>query len=195
MGKKRVPPRGAELLDELLDRPLTGTGGRFATPNAKMQLIEQDDEKRAFMAKAIVNNLMFYQKGLREPVTNDDELCERINWFFMECANTQQLPSVEKLANAIGIHRNTLLRWGNGDAKGFSPVTKDIVTQAKQILASLDAELATEGKTQPVVYMFRAKNFYDMRDQNDVVVTPNVATIERVSPAELEAKYAELPED
>lgn len=195
MPRKIKPPRGAELLDEVLDRPLTGTGGRFATPSARMQLIEQDDEKRAFMAKSIINNLMFYQKGMQEPVTNDDELCERINWFFMTCAETQQLPSVEKLSNAIGIHRNTLLRWGNGDLKGFSPVTKDIVTQAKQILASLDAELASEGKTQPVVYMFRAKNFYDMRDQNEVVVTPNMTTIERVDPAAIEAKYAELPED
>ena len=195
MPRKIKPPRGAELFDEVLDRPLTGTGGRFATPSARMQLIEQDDEKRAFMAKSIINNLMFYQKGMQEPVTNDDELCERINWFFMTCAETQQLPSVEKLSNAIGIHRNTLLRWGNGDLKGFSPVTKDIVTQAKQILASLDAELASEGKTQPVVYMFRAKNFYDMRDQNEVVVTPNMTTIERVDPAAIEAKYAELPED
>lgn len=196
MGKKqRRPPPGAEFLDELLDRPLTGTGGRFATPVASMQLIEQDDEKRTFMAKAIVNNLMFYQKGVQDPVKNDDDLCERINWFFMTCAETQQLPSVEKLSNAIGVHRNTLLRWGTGELKGFSPATKEIVTQAKQILASLDAELAQEGKTQPVVYMFRAKNFYDMRDQNEVVVTPNVSGYDRVDPATIEAKYAELPED
>jgi hypothetical protein len=56
----------------------------------------------------------------------------------------------------------------------------------------MDAELAQEGKIQPVVYMFRAKNYYGMKDQQDVVVTPNQA---RNLPdrATIEAKYAELP--
>ena len=85
-----------------------GRGGRNNFPNARMQLIEQDDEKRAFVAKAIVNNLVFFNKGIQEPVRSDEELCDRMNWFFMECSRTQQIPNIEKLSNAIGIHRKTL---------------------------------------------------------------------------------------
>lgn len=170
-----------------------GRGGKYNFPNARMQLIEQDDEKRAFVAKAVENNLVFFNKGIHERVRSDDELCERLNWFFSVCAETQQIPNVEKMANAIGVHRNTLQSWETGTKPGFSTATGKIISQAKQILASIDAELATEGKTQPVVYMFRAKNFYGMKDQQDVVVTPNMAQQSDV--ATIEAKYEELPEE
>ena len=176
------------------NRPAYGKGGKYNFPNARMQLIEQDDEKRAFVAKAIENNLVFFNAGIQNKVSSDEELCERLNWFFSQCAETQQIPNVEKMANAIGYHRSTLNDWENGIQNGFSPVTKDIIKQAKQILASIDAELAQEGKTQPVVYMFRAKNFYGMRDQQDVVLTPNTGGLESADKATIEAKYAELPE-
>lgn len=172
-------------------RPAFGKGGKYNFPNARMQLIEQDDEKRAFVAKAVENNLVFFNKGVYEKVTSDEELCERLNWFFTECARTQQIPNIEKMSNAIGYHRQALLDWESGRLKGFSPATAEIVRQAKQILASIDAELAQEGKSQPVVYMFRAKNFYGMKDQQDVVVTPNTGNVDRET---IEAKYEELPE-
>lgn len=192
--KKRGRPR-KDLATTTDNRPDFGRGGKYNFPNARMKLIEQDDEKRAFVAKAVENNLVFFNKGILEPVKSDEQLCERMNWFFMECSRTQQIPNIEKLSNAIGIHRATLLRWATGELAGFSPITKNIASQAKQILASIDAELAQEGKSQPVVYMFRAKNFYEMKDQQDVVVTPNTGGIEQADIAAIEAKYAELPED
>jgi len=169
-----------------------GRGGKHNFPNARMQLIEQDDEKRAFVAKAIENNLVFFNKGVMNKVRNDEELCDRLNWFFTECARTQQIPNVEKMANALGYHRNTLFDWEKDPGRGFTAYTGSIINQAKQILASIDAELAQEGKTQPVVYMFRAKNFYGLKDQQDVVVTPNVQ--DYTDPRTIEAKYEELPE-
>ena len=190
--RKNPEPTPAPVED---NRPATGRGGKYNFPAARMKLIEQDDEKRAFMAKCIENNLVFFNEGVKRRVKSDEELCDRLNWFFSECARTQQLPTVEKMANAVGYHRNTLNDWETGANGGFSPATKDIMHQAKQILASIDAELATEGKTQPVIYMFRAKNFYGMKDQQDVVVTPNVGGVESVDTATIEAKYAELPED
>lgn len=175
------------------NRPAYGKGGKYNFPNARMKLIEEDDEKRAFVAKCIENNLVFFNAGIKDKVTNDEELCERLNWFFSQCAETQQIPNVEKMANALGYHRNTLNDWENGTRNGFSPATKEIIHQAKQILASIDAELAQEGKIQPVVYLFRSKNFYGMRDQQDVVVTPNMGN-EAADQATIEAKYKELPE-
>ena len=189
MAKKDNKPIPAD------NRPAYGKGGKYNFPNARMQLIEQDDEKRAFVAKAIENNLVFFNTGVQKRVSSDEELCERLNWFFSECARTQQVPNVEKMSNALGYHRSTLNDWENSIQNGFSPHTKDIIKQAKQILASIDAELAQEGKTQPVVYMFRAKNFYGMRDQQDVVLTPNTGGLEAADKATIEAKYAELPEE
>ena len=40
------------------NRPAYGKGGKYNFPNARMKLIEEDDEKRAFVAKAIANNAL-----------------------------------------------------------------------------------------------------------------------------------------
>lgn len=198
--KKQIPEEERErrLVEKIIareTRPATGRGGSKNFPQARLQTIEQDDEKREFLAKTIANNMVFFNKGIKERVSNDEELCERINWFFAQCSETKQLPTIEKLCNAIGVHRSTFTEWANGTSGGFSPITREITRQVKQILASIDAELASEGKTQPVVYMFRAKNFYDMRDQQDVVVTPNTGMPQANDVAAIEAKYAELPEE
>lgn len=177
------------------NRPATGRGGKYNFPQAQIKTIEHDEEKRAFMAKCVENNLAFFNKGIHAKVRSDEELCERLNWFFTTCAETQQLPTVEKMANALGYHRQTLFEWENGVQNGFSPITGEIIHQAKQILAGIDAELAQEGKIQPVVYLFRSKNFYGMKDQQDVVVTPNAGNITPTDIRTIEAKYAELPED
>ena len=182
------------MANKKTNQPATGRGGKYNFPAARMQLIEQDDEKRAFMAKSIENNLAFFNMGLK-PVQSDEELCERLNFFFNECARTQQIPSVEKMANCLGYHHTTLWDWENGRRKGFSPATAEIIKKAKQILAAVDADLAQEGKIQPVVYMFRSKNFYGMTDKQDIVVTPNNTLGDYDPAATIAARYEELPED
>lgn len=172
----------------------TGRGGKYNFPNARMKLIEQDDEKRAFLAKCISNNLAFFNVGLN-PVKSDEELCERLNYYFAECERTQQLPTVEKMCNCIGYDRTTVFGWESGNSGGFSSATSNIIKKAKGILAGIDAELSQEGKIQPVVYMFRAKNFYGMADKQEVIVTPNNPLGESTDPATIAQKYAELPGD
>lgn len=171
-----------------------GKGKLSNFPAARMMRIEQDDEKRAFMAKAIANNFAFYKQGLFAPVKSDEELAERLDSFFQTCFETQQLPTVEKMGLAIGAAQRTMRDWETGKAPGFSPHTGKIITAAKQLLAAMDAELANEGKINAVTYIFRSKNFYGMRDTSDInVSTPNTLG-EAVDKATIEAKYDELPE-
>ena len=169
----------------------TGRGGKYNFPNAQLQRLEQDDDKRVFIGKAL-GNILAVSRAFEEPVKTDEELCDRLNWFFDTCRQTNQLPTVEKMCLAIGYDRTYVFDMESGRRKGFSPVTADILKKAKNLIASLDAELAQEGKIQPVVYMFRAKNYYGMKDQQDVVVTPNQNS-DFQDRATIEAKYAELP--
>ena len=172
--------------------------GKLKNPNAVANLpqmglkkLEQDDDKRVFIGKAL-HNILAVSKAFDSPPKNDDELCDRLNWFFQTCAETNQLPTVEKLCLALSWSRQHVFELEVGNRPGFSSVTSDILKKAKNLIASLDAELAQEGKIQPVVYMFRAKNYYGMKDQQDVVVTPNTAS-DYQDRATIEAKYAELP--
>lgn len=172
--------------------------GKMKNPNAVMNLpqmglkkLEQDDDKRVFIGKAL-HNILEVSRAFDTPPKNDEELCERLNWFFKTCEETNQIPTVEKMCLALSWCRQHVHAIEIGNRPGFSSATCDILKKAKNLIASLDAELAQEGKIQPVVYMFRAKNYYGMRDQQDVVVTPNV-TRDYEDPATIEAKYAELP--
>lgn len=163
-------------------------------PNMTFARLEQDDDKRAFIGKSL-KNILAISKAFGEPVQSDEEMKERLAWFFENCAETQQLPTVEKMCLALGIPRETVHEIIHGIRKGFSKETPDILKQAKNLIASLDAELAQEGKIQPVVYLFRAKNYYGMKDTQDVVLTPNNRLSEYQDQKVIEAKYAELPED
>ena len=172
--------------------------GKLKNPNAAMNLpqmglkkLEQDDDKRVFIGKAL-NNILAVSKAFDEPPKTEDELCDRLNWFFHTCQETNQLPTVEKMCLALSMPSSTVFDWETGRTRGLGPATSDILKKAKNIIQSLDAELAQEGKIQPVVYMFRAKNYYGMKDQQDVVLTPNPAS-DYQDRATIEAKYAELP--
>ena len=172
--------------------------GKLKNPNAAMNLpqmglkkLEQDDDKRVFIGKAL-NNILAVSKAFDEPPKTEDELCDRLNWFFHTCQETNQLPTVEKMCLALSMPSSTVFDWETGRTRGLGSATSDILKKAKNIIQSLDAELAQEGKIQPVVYMFRAKNYYGMKDQQDVVLTPNPAG-DFQDRATIEAKYAELP--
>lgn len=103
-------------------------------------------------------------------ITNDQELAQRIEWFFDTCIATNQYPTMEKLALVMGYTTDGLQQIANGRRNGFSSDTKHIILAAKQQIAAFDAELAMMGKVNPVLYFFRAKNFYGMKDKQEVEV-------------------------
>ena len=170
-----------------------GRDGRFL-PTVQLQKLEQDDDKRTFIGKSL-RNILSISRAFDEPVKTDEELCDRLDWFFETCADTNQLPTVEKMCLSLGMPRETIFEIINGIRSGFSTNTADILKKAKNFIASLDAELAQEGKIQPVVYLFRAKNYYNMRDQQEMVLTPNNRLNDYQDASTIAAKYKELPEE
>ena len=110
-----------------------------------------------------------YNWSILPPVQDDEECAERLNYFFQHSAETGDLPTVEKLALALGVDRWQWWSWCNG--VGCSQERTEMMKKARTIMAALDAELAEKQKISPVTYIFRAKNFYDMKDQHESVVT------------------------
>lgn len=141
------------------------------------------------ISRAIINATRYIKA---EPCESDEEVAERINEYFAECAAEGMIPKWETLSLALGVTRRMTWQWANGHAG--SPVRQRMLARAKEILAAVDAELVQTGKVNPVVYIFRAKNFYDMKDQQDVVVTPNQPLGEQQTTEQLEEKYTTLIE-
>ena len=98
-------------------------------------------------------------------IKSAEECADRLNWFFETCKNTGQLPTVEKMYLALGITRATSSWW---NTSGLKPEINAMIDKAKNIIATMDSELAYTGTLQPIVYIFRAKNYYSMVDKVDI---------------------------
>ena len=154
-------------------------------------LFENDDEKVAFTRKVLTEAMEYWNA---KPVKTTKEAEERTEQYFTRCAIKGIKPTVEEYCFALGVRRNTIFRWENGIQ---GPIDGNVIKKAKEYIAIFDARAVMEGKLNPVTYIFRSKNYYGMKDQQDVVVTPN--TIETRSRDELirEAQQVVdmLPED
>lgn len=66
----------------------------------------------------------------------------------------------------------------------------DIVKFAKRYVSMYDANMATKGKIPAQVYMFRSKNYYGMKDVQDV----NVVPVNTTTPKNVEEIIDQLPD-
>lgn len=155
-----------------------GRGGKYNFPNT----VEPEDPE---VVRAVLGSILYWrQRGIDDKPETDDEIQERIDEFLSTCWETGQRMTVEKMALALGITRETLHNWETGRTQNSRRM--DIIKKAKDAIATYDAEMVTSGKMNPVPYIFRAKNYYGMRDQTDVVVTPNNPLGEQTAPEQLE---------
>ena len=138
------------------------------------------------IAQAVRNAFQYFH---REIVKSDEECAERINGYFRDCAEQQMIPTVENLSLALGTVRQVIWQWENG--QGCSRARADMIKKAKQILASIDAELVSSGKIPQVVYIFRAKNFYQMSDQQEITINAQDNREQDMSAEDIAKRYLE----
>ena len=141
------------------------------------------------ISQAIINATRYIKAT---PCKSDEEFAERIEAYFQECAEEGIIPKWETIGLALGISRAEC--WNIATGRKGSPARQKMMQRAKDILAAIDSELVQTGKVNPVVWIFRAKNFYDMKDQQDVVITPKQPLGEQQTTEELADKYSTLIE-
>lgn len=141
---------------------LRGRGGKENFPSVISGAKSED------ISRCMANCMMFYDR----PIVKSDEECrQRLYDFFDTCQKTGQLPTVEKMVMSLGTIKQTVWNWENGI--GCSRERMDLIKKAKEFIGGFESEMVTEGKINPVVYIFRAKNYFGMKDQQEVVLTPN----------------------
>lgn len=124
------------------------------------------------------------------PKVKDDEDCrQRLIAFFEYYAHTGGIPTVEKLSLALGATPQTLWDWEVRRTKGGE--RSEMIKAAKIYLSAIDADLALLGYIDKVVYIFRAKNYYGMKDTQDIVVQARDPLGEGTSREELERRLLE----
>lgn len=173
-----------EIIEATPTKPTRGRGGKNNFPNAKVAVATAED--RALVSKLLNEVLVEY----RQPkVKSDEELAERLNDYFMRCAETGQIPTVEEMCLSTGFSQSTCWDWENGRNKGFSSETSQIIKKAKEMLKTFDAKLVISGKLNFLAYCFRAKNYYGMVDKQEMVLTPNVNNDSDYNADDIRARY------
>ena len=99
----------------------------------------------------------------------DEEVADRIEFYFNDCYKNQLKPTIEGCALAIGITTQTFYNWAEKESKSdFDRF--EYAKRVRQLLANFDASLLINGKMNPVAYIFRSKNLYGMKDQTETIV-------------------------
>ena len=158
----------------------------YSPVTAIKRLNKADDEKKLGIKRIIGESLQYW--GRKCPLSNE-EVAEILNDYFAQCYDTGQIPTVEDMCLSLGITRQTLHRWEHGIQCDSERTI--MIQQAKEVLAAIDAKLVTEGKLIPVTYIFRAKNYFGMKDQREEVSVRINPLGDNISNAQLEKKYLE----
>ncbi len=95
----------------------------------------------------------------------------RIDWYFDHCETADLKPTVFGFCNAIGISRDTLNSWLRGDFRAGTH--QAIVKRTYNQLAELWELGLIHNKANPVAAIFAGKNFFNMQDKCEYVLTPN----------------------
>ena len=153
---------------------------------AKSASVEINNTATSEEISQILRNSLYWFN--RDIVKTDEECAERLNEYFERLAETGEIPTVEKMCLALGTTRSTVFRWETGELQ-CSQARRNMIKKAKEILAAMDAELVSKGKIPQVTYIFRAKNFFGMQDQQELVLTPNNKLGDEVNEQEIVDKY------
>ena len=170
-----------ETGEKIAKRPKRGRGGTENFP----QIIEGT---KANDVRRIGMELMRWYN--MEKAVTDDEIRERLELFFVTCFESGEIPTVESMCLALGYPRQTVWRWEVGD-EGSTPVRRDLIKKAKELLASFDAKMVQEGKVNPVTYIFRAKNYFGLQDKQEYVLTPNNPLGDHTDPSDIQKRLEE----
>ena len=171
-------------LNETKPRPKRGRGGTQNFPTVKPQ--PQTPQEKADCSKLLSQILEDYKQPR---VKNDDELIDAFDAYFQRWVDRGSLPTVEGLYMSTGFTIEYMRNICNGSKKGFSDKTASIIKKAKDILQRYDAEKTVAGEINPIVYFFRAKNYYGMVDKQEHVITANTREESDYSAEDIAKKY------
>lgn len=125
-----------------------------------------------------------------EKAVTDEEIRERLEMYFVETLKAGEIPTVEEMSLALGYDRATIWKWETG-GEGSTPTRRNLIKKAKEFLASFDAKLVQENKVNPTTYIFRAKNYFGLKDEVEYVLTPNNPLGDHTDPEHIKKRLIE----
>ena len=125
-----------------------------------------------------------------EPLDPDDvdEMERRFNHYLDVCARYDIKMGNQAAATAIGTTASQLICWER-ETKS-NPTRAAFCKKVRQLCAMYREGLMADGKVNPVTGIFWQKNYDGLRDQSEVILTPNTDPLGDKKDAEqLKDKY------
>jgi len=100
-------------------------------------------------------------------ISDAKQVDDRIDMYLDFCEETDRKPSIIGLANWLGISRDTLNSWANGEYRASTH--SDLIKKVRGILEENLVELMLNGKVNPPNGIFLLKNHFGYKDAVDIV--------------------------
>jgi len=155
---------------------------------------DKDREREAARIDQISQSIEAALYWDKPKVRDAEDMRERLNLYWAKCQNNGELPSFEGLCVLLGIPVEDGKRWCKGD--GCDKEQQKLMQQALAILEAIDSDLVTKGIIPQGVYIWRSKQYYNMREPtvlHDLAAASPLRSLP--SMAEIQRRYlADLPE-
>lgn len=128
----------------------------------------------------------------KEPLDPNDvaEMERRFTHYLELCGQWDMKVGNQAAYAAIGINKDNVYDWTV--RRETNPARADFLKKVQQFCAMYREGLMEDGKVNPVTGIFWQKNYDGMKDQQEVVLTPNTSPLGEQADAEaLKQKYLE----
>ena len=121
---------------------------------------------------------------------NIETLYQCLQDYITLCATTDHKIGNQAAAAACGLNNRTLWAW----LSAKDPQKKKFAETVYNICSMYREQLMQDGQINPVTGIFWQKNYDGLRDQQEMVVTPNNPLGEQKDAKAIAEKYAALPD-
>ena len=122
-------------------------------------------------------------------ISDPKQVQHRINEYFDFCEENDRKPNMIGMANWLGISRETVNSWKRGDYR--SATHSAVIRKAVDILEELWVDYMQNGKINPASGIFLAKNMFQYKDVQDVVISPQNNGEDDMSADDIAKRYIE----
>lgn len=124
-----------------------------------------------------------------DPVKMAEEMERRFMRYLNICAERDIKIGNQAAYMAMGVDKGTVWEWLNRNHT--NPAITDLLRKVQHFCANYRESLMVDGKVNPVVGIFWQKNYDGLRDQQEVVLTPNNPLGDTIDTETLKQKYLE----
>ena len=118
-------------------------------------------------------------------INNPHEVEQRIDEYFDFCEMNDKPPNMVGMANWLGVNRQTLQKWKDGDYSEMTPIIQRAV-------AVIEESLIEQVQADPKVMvggMFLLKSMFHYKEQQDIVITTGAQNDAEMSADEIAKRY------